>query len=245
MSDNHPIISKSSEDSGAMSITEKTSHSSHFHFQNTSLVDEKFISSGDSGEFEDELERRSSLVQDLAVSYSQHSGGSPCGNPFIAEADSVLNPKSANFSAKEWAKAIVKLISPKSLRSAGVCFQNLNVHGFRATTDYHKDVGNVWLSFAVGLFQGLMGSSRPQVDILNQIDGVVRDGEMLVVLGPPGSGCSTFLKSIAGETNGIYIGEGSYFNYQGRSSQSFLMLYRRIPERCLYLAICCFTSSLP
>src|SRR5687768_15451219 len=38
---------------------------------------------------------------------------------------------------------------------------------------------------------------------------------MLVVLGPPGSGCSTFLKSIAGETNGIYIDDSTYMNYHG------------------------------
>ncbi len=38
---------------------------------------------------------------------------------------------------------------------------------------------------------------------------------MLVVLGPPGSGCSTFLKTIAGDTNGFFIDEKSQINYQG------------------------------
>jgi ATP-binding cassette subfamily G (WHITE) protein 2 (PDR) len=38
---------------------------------------------------------------------------------------------------------------------------------------------------------------------------------MLVVLGPPGSGCSTFLKTVAGETNGFYVDEKSQINYQG------------------------------
>jgi len=34
-------------------------------------------------------------------------------------------------------------------------------------------------------------------------------------LGPPGSGCSTFLKTVAGETHGFFIDERSHFNYQG------------------------------
>ncbi|KAH8880464.1 hypothetical protein GQ53DRAFT_669719 [Thozetella sp. PMI_491] len=182
---------------------------------------DNFASSGDVGEHEEELERRASAVQALASSYSRRSGGGPRGNPFLAEADSVLNPKSPNFNAKEWAKAIVELISSSgtSLRSSGVCFQNLSVHGFRTSTDYHKDVGNIWLSFGARLFQSLVDKQRPRVDILTQIDGLVRKGEMLVVLGPPGSGCSTFLKSIAGEANGIHVGEGSYFNYQGMTAK--------------------------
>lgn len=32
---------------------------------------------------------------------------------------------------------------------------------------------------------------------------------------PAGSGCSTLLKTIAGETHGIYIEQGSEINYQG------------------------------
>lgn len=42
---------------------------------------------------------------------------------------------------------------------------------------------------------------------------------MLVVLGPPGSGCSTLLKTIAGEMNGIHADRESYMNYQGKSSR--------------------------
>jgi ABC-type multidrug transport system fused ATPase/permease subunit len=216
--DDLTVVRKTSGDNVVTSVAEETNHFDHPQLQTTSMADGKCVSSSGSGELEDELERRASAVQDLATTYSRRSGGDPWGNPFIAESDSVLNPRSANFSAKEWAKAVVELVSPSGtlLRSAGVCFQNLSVHGFRAATDYHKEVGNIWLSFGAGLFQSLLGTPRPRVDILDQVDGLVRKGEMLVVLGPPGSGCSTFLKSIAGETNGIHIGEGSYFNYQGR-----------------------------
>jgi ATP-binding cassette, subfamily G (WHITE), member 2, PDR len=38
---------------------------------------------------------------------------------------------------------------------------------------------------------------------------------MLAVLGPLGSGCSTFLRTIAGDTHGFHIDESSTINYQG------------------------------
>lgn len=38
---------------------------------------------------------------------------------------------------------------------------------------------------------------------------------MLTAAGPPGSGCSTFLKTITGETHGFVVDKDSYLNYQG------------------------------
>ncbi|KAG6055537.1 hypothetical protein E4U17_002879 [Claviceps sp. LM77 group G4] len=170
-----------------------------------------------------EMHRRSSAVQALARSYSRTSaaggggdGGAEGKNPYFADKDSCLNPNSPSFSGREWAKAMVALMNEdgKSFRSSGVCFQNLNVHGFGAATDFQKDVANVWSSLA-GSARQLMGRGKQRIDILRNFDGLVQKGEMLVVLGPPGSGCSTFLKTIAGEMNGIYTGDGSYFNYKG------------------------------
>lgn len=163
-----------------------------------------------------EMRRRSSVVQALAKSYSRASGINGA-NPFFAEEDSPLNPNSGKFDGKAWAKSIVGLVQQDggSFRSTGVCFQHLNVHGYGVATDYQKDVANVWLGLG-SMAQQLAGSGRQKINILQNFDGLVRNGEMLVVLGPPGSGCSTFLKTIAGEMNGIYVDEGAYFNYQGK-----------------------------
>jgi ABC-type multidrug transport system ATPase subunit len=38
---------------------------------------------------------------------------------------------------------------------------------------------------------------------------------MLAVLGPPGSGCSTFLKTVAGDTHGFHVDDEAIMNYQG------------------------------
>ena len=176
---------------------------------------------------ESELVRRQSVVQALARSYSKASaaaGGDE--NPFLAGPDSPLNPASENFSGREWAKAIAEMVSQDggSFRKAGVCFQNMNVYGYGQSTDYQGDVANVWLSLA-GNIRNLVGSNRTRIDILRQFDGLVHQGEMLVVLGPPGSGCSTFLKTIAGEMNGIYVDDGSYFNYQGMFNTCVLFFF--------------------
>jgi ATP-binding cassette subfamily G (WHITE) protein 2 (SNQ2) len=46
-------------------------------------------------------------------------------------------------------------------------------------------------------------------DILNGFEGVVRPGEMLLVLGRPGSGCSTFLKTLANHRAEYHAVEGT------------------------------------
>lgn len=178
------------------------------------------------GEDEDdsEMERRASIVQRLARKYSSQRADIPPGtNPFIAadqDGDSPLNPNSPNFSARAWAKAVVDMVgsSGGDFRTSGIAFQNLNVFGFGQATDYQKDVANIWLS-AAGLIRGAMGHGKRRIDILRDFDGVVNKGEMVVVLGPPGSGCSTFLKTIAGEMNGLNTDESSYFNYQGMTAK--------------------------
>lgn len=165
--------------------------------------------------------RRADIVHDLARAYSNVSGIHGA-NPFAStDPDSPLNPASERFSARVWAKTLLELIhtSGHAIRTSGIAFQNLNVFGFGAGTDFQKDVGNILLDL-VDAGRQLIGASRKRkIDILRNFDGLVNAGEMLIVLGPPGSGCSTLLKTISGEMNGIYVEDASYFNYQGVSAQ--------------------------
>jgi len=43
------------------------------------------------------------------------------------------------------------------------------------------------------------GKKGREVDILKNFRGVAKPGEMVLVLGKPGSGCTTFLKVIANQ----------------------------------------------
>ncbi|KFY20922.1 hypothetical protein V491_03314 [Pseudogymnoascus sp. VKM F-3775] len=159
-------------------------------------------------------------LHELARRFTRQSRASVYDkNPFESDEDSILNPNSPNFQPRAFTKSVLNLQArdPEKWkqRTAGFAFKDLNVYGFGSATDYQKTVGNVVLQ-AIGMAKKLFGRGKPgKIDILRHMDGVVNHGEMLVVLGPPGSGCSTFLKTIAGETHGFYIDDKSQINYQG------------------------------
>ncbi|KAJ5091406.1 ABC multidrug transporter C [Penicillium alfredii] len=146
-----------------------------------------------------------------------------------AKDESTLNPHSPNFRAKNWMKNLLAITSrdPERYpqRQAGVSFRNLGVHGFGSPTDYQKDVLNSILQIG-GLFRMLAGTGKQKIQILRNFDGLVKSGEMLVVLGRPGSGCSTFLKTLAGEMNGIYKDDTTHMNYQGISDKMMRNQFR-------------------
>jgi ATP-binding cassette subfamily G (WHITE) protein 2 (PDR) len=171
-----------------------------------------------------EAARREEAVHALARRLTSHSQQSSANqNPFNAAPGSSLDPHGEHFNARAWTKAMLNLQlndeNAPSTRTAGVSFRELNVHGFGADTDYQKSVGNVWLD-GPGLVKKIMGDKGRKIDILQHCDGLVEAGEMLVVLGPPGSGCSTFLKTITGETHGFVVDSNSHINYQGKLAAS-------------------------
>ncbi|KAL0937284.1 ABC transporter [Colletotrichum truncatum] len=133
--------------------------------------------------------------------------------------NSPLDPNSPNFNAAVWTKAFISLYEsdPASTpgRLTGVAFKQLSVFGYSTGTQYQKSVGNMALSIASDLF-GLVGSrNKARIDILRDFEGLVEPGEMLLVLGPPGSGCSTLLKTLAGQTEGLNVSKDSYMNFRG------------------------------
>jgi ABC-type glutathione transport system ATPase component len=159
------------------------------------------------------------LTRQLTRQSTRLTSKSTLENPFsLEDPDSPLNPNSPNFRVRDWMKMLLEIRSrdPEKYpeRTAGIAFRNLSVHGFGSPTDYQKDVLNVLLEFST-IARRLIGRKMPKIQILRSFDGVVRSGEMLVVLGRPGSGCSTFLKTIAGEMNGISVSEDTVMNYQG------------------------------
>jgi ATP-binding cassette subfamily G (WHITE) protein 2 (PDR) len=191
---------------------------------------ESYRTAQETPEEAEETARREEAVHQLArrlTSQSHHSTANQ--NPFNAPPGSALDPNGENFNARAWTKAMLNLQQEDEnagpTRTAGVSFRNLNVHGFGADTDYQKSVGNVWLE-GPGLFKRLRGNKGRKINILQSCDGLVEAGEMLVVLGPPGSGCSTFLKTITGETHGFYVDQNSHINYQGVSPELMNKNYR-------------------
>lgn len=159
--------------------------------------------------------------RDIARLARQYTSNSQCPQPslFPTPAEASLDPQSPEFDPRKWAKTFFQVrnsnIEGVEPRTAGIAFRNLSVHGFGTATDYQKTVGNIILEGVTYFKKTVLRQKEQRIDILHGLEGIVRSGEMLAVLGPPGSGCSTLLRTIAGDTHGLYIDQGSVINYQG------------------------------
>lgn len=149
---------------------------------------------------EDELEalaRRMSLPAgkddarlSRVVSHAVGDDGNPL-NPFLDwEKDPELNPHEKTFKLRKWLKTLLAISSrdperyPK--RTAGVSFRNMNVYGYGSAADYQADVGNTPLK-GFNMIKSLFGGGdKTRIDILRNFEGLVKSGEMLIVLGRPG-----------------------------------------------------------
>ena len=173
-------------------------------------------------------QRMSQEIHQLARKASAQSSSSHAPLFPVAEGCS-LDPNSPHFSAKRWAKAYyhsrVITSNGKGPRYAGIAFKNLSAYGFGTDTDFQKTVGNYPMSFARSLVDS-MRNVQQRVDILHNVEGLVKKGEMLCVLGPPGSGCSTLLRTIAGDTHGFHVGQDATLNYAGITSEQMRTAYR-------------------
>ena len=112
-------------------------------------------------------------------------------NPFVnPEVDPEVNPNDDSFNVRKWLKTMLHIASRDpdrySRRTAGVSFHNLSVHGFGTTADYQANVANTWLK-AFGAIRSFFGfGKKVRIDILRNFEGLVKSGEMLMVLGRPG-----------------------------------------------------------
>ncbi|KAF2261903.1 putative ABC multidrug transporter [Lojkania enalia] len=115
----------------------------------------------------------------------------------------------------------------------GLTFSNLEVYGTVSSNSYQHTVGNYALHFVRCLGNVLRRRQHDKVQILRSMDGLVRSGEMLLVLGRPRSGCSTFLKTVAGETNDRLVGSASVINYEGIP---YSEMHRQCKNEAMYVA---------
>ncbi|EFQ98073.1 multidrug resistance protein CDR1 [Nannizzia gypsea CBS 118893] len=162
-------------------------------------------------------------ISKVAIRLSISSNSVPIGeqsqvlNPLPG---SRLDPSSPAFDARLWVKEFIRLVEsdPASapFRSLGVAFKDLSVFAYGTAAELQKTTGNVVFGAITHLSKWFRGNRYGRrVDILCDFEGVLEAGEMLLVLGPPGSGCSTLLKSLSGETSGLHVAPESYINFRG------------------------------
>lgn len=94
-------------------------------------------------------------------------------------------------------------------RHAGVIFRDLTVKGLGLGASLQPTVGDIFMGpprFLKNLFtKGLKAAAaKPPVrELISNFNGCVRPGEILLVLGRPGSGCTTFLKTFCNQRAGF------------------------------------------
>ncbi|KAJ5513427.1 CDR ABC transporter [Penicillium fimorum] len=117
-------------------------------------------------------------------------------------------------------------------RHVGVVWKNLTVKGVGLGAALQPTNGDIFLGlprFIKQLFtggrKGAGAGKAPIRTILEDFTGCVRPGEMLLVLGRPGSGCSTFLKVLGNQRAGYESIEGDV-RYDGTDSATMKKQYR-------------------
>ena len=94
-------------------------------------------------------------------------------------------------------------------RELGVAFRDVTVTGYGVGAKLNETVGSMLLS-PITILANLGNIFRPPVKyIINHVTGCVKPGEMLLVLGRPGAGCTTFLKSLASYRDGFRSIDGT------------------------------------
>ena len=116
-------------------------------------------------------------------------------------------------------------------RHVGLVFRNLTVKGMGLGAALQPTLGDPFLAIPRKLAALFTGGPRkvagkpPIRTIVSDFTGCVRPGEMLLVLGRPGSGCSTFLKVLANQRFGYESIDGDV-TYGGTDAKTMGKHYR-------------------
>ncbi|KAF2193354.1 ABC drug exporter AtrF [Zopfia rhizophila CBS 207.26] len=144
----------------------------------------------------------------------------------LGRADTVTTASSTTEEQEEINKLISRMFGrtrqeaseEEKTRHVGVIFKNLTVKGMGVGAALQPSVGDIFLNFPRFLKNFFtkgpnQAAGKPPVrTILDDFSGCVKPGEMLLVLGRPGAGCSTFLKVIGNQRFGYedILGEVTY-----------------------------------
>lgn len=143
--------------------------------------------------------------------------------PALARRLTRENAKSSELAeGADWSlKSIVVAQQQRSEASGfprvelGVTWRNLTVEAVSADAAIHE---NALSQFNIPRLIKESRRKPPQKTILDNSHGCVKPGEMLLVLGRPGSGCTTLLKMLANKRNG-YASVSGDVHYGSMSAQ--------------------------
>ncbi|GME31552.1 ABC multidrug protein [Neofusicoccum parvum] len=111
-----------------------------------------------------------------------------------------------------------------SLQRSGIVLKEVTVW----TPGVPQDVSDGTVASVIpAKIKGLFSRRRRvQTRSIRNVDVLLKSGEMLVVLGRPGSGCSTLLRSISGTLENMSIDDASVIHYNGIPQRRMLEDFR-------------------
>ncbi|KAK8017797.1 hypothetical protein PG993_014123 [Apiospora rasikravindrae] len=147
----------------------------------------------------------------------------------MADSDPALNPEKSEFDVGKWLKIVARKFEVAGFgpKHTGVRFKHLDVLGSGEAVQVQGTVSDILLGPFRGakkLATGRGGSSQKK--ILRNFNGLLENHELLIVLGRPGSGCSTLLKTLCGELHGLKLSEKSQIDYSGVTQAQMLKEFK-------------------
>ncbi|OAA69680.1 ABC-2 type transporter [Cordyceps fumosorosea ARSEF 2679] len=138
------------------------------------------------------------------------------GGAGLDDDDPRLDPASDRFDLGKWVRHFVSQVrrETRAAPNTGISWRDLDVFGSGEAVQVQKTVGSLLMA-PLRLGELFSFGKKEHKQILHGFQGILKPGELLVVLGRPGSGCSTMLKSLCGELYGLQLGETSKISYNG------------------------------
>ncbi|KAF5363146.1 hypothetical protein D9758_008368 [Tetrapyrgos nigripes] len=164
------------------------------------------------------------VPEELELSRPGSSGNTTLGNDGSSQNETKAQDDAFDLE-RLLGLAVEKLDqSNLPLRSLGVSFENLRVQGIGSEASYQSTFGDILNPLRI--VEGINNARHPvKRDILTGFEGVIKPGEMLLVLGRPGSGCSTFLKTLANQRAEYHSVEGEV-HYDAFTPEEIRRQYR-------------------
>ncbi|KAJ5622871.1 ABC multidrug transporter atrF [Penicillium lividum] len=112
-------------------------------------------------------------------------------------------------------------------KKVGVVFKNLTVMGVQTGASFVRTLPHAVVgTFGPDLYNVIcrfvpqlqFGKKPPVRELISDFSGSIREGEMMLVLGRPGAGCTTFLKAIANDRQ-AFAGVKGEVSYGGLSAE--------------------------
>ncbi|KAJ4191988.1 hypothetical protein NW755_004123 [Fusarium falciforme] len=142
--------------------------------------------------------------------------------------DPRLDPRNPEFDHYRFAQSALNSLSQSGiiLQRQGVVFSNLCVSGGDPSLQIQETVVSALAAPFRRIFRKISQRRVVPRSILRGFDGLLQSGELLLVLGRPGSGCTTLMRTLCGHLEGLKLDAESQVQYKGISFEEMTARHR-------------------